>query len=263
MTKNATTRRAFLQTVGAATAALALPLLPSVPVVLAAECETEGAAPDACDPKVVRPVGPPSFEPYWAQNFLKTKLWPSADELAEPIDADVIDTGRFLRVDGPQEGYRIPVWDARENRTVYIGVETIGPVGAPHWADYSEDGRWIDVHLNVQQHLVAMQGDMPVFKDLVSAGLDRRTKPGFYRVLRRVANETMDSRTVPDATKTYLLKDVLWTQYFHSDGSAIHYNYWATAWGYPGSQGCLGMRKDGAKFIWDWAAIDTPLTIHY
>ena len=67
-------------------------------------------------------------------------------------------TGLF-RVDGPQDGYRVPVWDARENRTVYIGVEAIGPVGAPTWADFSDDGRWVHVNLSVQQHLVAMQGD--------------------------------------------------------------------------------------------------------
>ena len=98
---------------------------------------------------------------------------------------------------------------------------------------------------------------------LVTAGVERRTKPGFYRVLRRVANETMDSRTVPDATHKYLLKDVLYTQYFHTDGSAIHYNWWAVSWGYPGSQGCLGMRMDGSKFMWEWAGVGTPLLIHY
>ena len=73
----------------------------------------------------------------------------------------------------------------------------------------------------------------------------------------------MDRRTVPDATRTYLLKDVLYTQYFHDDGSAIHHNWWASSWGAPGSQGCLGMRLDGAKFMWEWAAIGTPLAIHY
>jgi lipoprotein-anchoring transpeptidase ErfK/SrfK len=108
-----------------------------------------------------------------------------------------------------------------------------------------------------------MQGDREVFEDLVTAGIQQRTRPGFYRIMRRVYNETMDSRTVPDATRTYLLKNVLYTQYFHGDGSAIHYNWWASSWGAPGSQGCLGMRLDGAKFMWEWANIDTPLTIHY
>ena len=265
----AMTRRAFLDTVGRTIAAtgvaLALPLVPALTTPALAACEpgAEGAAAENCKPEgnVLRPAGPPGFEPWWVSTFLNTKLWPNADELSESVDA--VEPGRLFRVEAPQEGYRLPVWDARENRIVYIGAEAIGPVGAPVWADYSDDGKWIDVNLTIQQHLVAMQGDMPVFKDLVTAGVDRRTKPGFYRVLRRVANETMDSRTVPDATRTYLLKDVLYTQYFHGDGSAIHYNWWASSWGYPGSQGCLGMRMNGAKFLWDWASVGTPLAIHY
>jgi hypothetical protein len=263
----AMTRRAFLNAVGRTIAAtgvaLALPLVPVRATPALAACEPEGAAGEECKPEgnLLRPAGPPGFQPWWVATHLSTKLWPGADEVAEPVDA--VEPGRLFRVEGPQEGYRVPVWDARENRIIYIGVEAVGPVGAPVWADYSEDGRWIDVHLSIQQHLVAMQGDMPVFKDLVTAGVDRRTKPGFYRILRRVANETMDSRTVPDATRTYLLKDVLYTQYFHGDGSAIHYNWWASSWGYPGSQGCLGMRMAGAKFMWDWAGVGTPLAIHY
>jgi hypothetical protein len=248
--------------VGAAGAALALPLVPALPTPRVAAEESEDNKPPS-DPSVeiLRPPGPPGFESWWVQTFLKTKIWPSADEMAEPLDTVEVD--RYFRVDGPQEGYRVPAWDARENRTVYIGVEAIGPVGTPHWADYSEDGRWIDVTLTPLQHLVAMQGDQEVFRDLVTAGVERRTRPGFYRILRRVQNETMDSRTVPDATHKYLLKDVLYTQYFNGDGSAIHYNWWAVSWGYPGSQGCLGMRMNGSKFMWEWAGIGTPLAIHY
>jgi hypothetical protein len=259
------TRRGFLRSAAAIGAALALPLVPALPTprVLAEEAEGEPGpgARSGPEPAVLRPMGPPGFHPWWVQTFLATKLWPSADEVAEPVES--VDVERFFRVEGPQEGYRVPVWDARENRIVYIGVEAIGPVGAPIWADYSDDGRWIDVNLAIPQHLGAMQGDMRVFKDLVTAGVQQRTKPGFYRILRRVYNETMDSRTVPDASHPYLLKNVMYTQYFAPDGSAIHQNWWASSWGYPGSQGCLGMRTDGAKFMWEWAGVGTPLAIHY
>lgn len=255
----AMTRRAFLTAAAAVGATLALPLVPATPILA---CEPEGEEAESCAGGIVtRPAGPPGFEPYWVQTFLATKLWPDAGETRKPIES--VGKERLFRVDGPQDGYRVPVWDARENRWGYIGTEAIGAVGTPHWADYSDDGRWIDVDLTTPQHLKAMQGDVEVFRDLISAGLQQRTKPGFYRVLRRVYNETMDSRTVPDATRTYLLKDVLYTQYFHTDGSAIHYNWWATGWGYPGSQGCLGMRMNGAKFMWEWAQVGTALAIHY
>ncbi len=249
------TRRAFLRLVGAAGAALALPLV-SRPALAAPANAGPAARPDS----ILRAPGDPSFQPWWVQTHLATKLWSSADETHDAIER--IEPGRLFRVEEPQEGYRLRVWDARENRQVFIGSEAVGPTSTPFWGDFAGDGRWIDVNLKLPQHVLAMQGDMPVFRDLVTAGIQGRTKPGFYRIMRRVYNETMDSRTVPDATRTYLLKDVLYTQYFYGDGSAIHYNWWASKWGAPGSQGCLGMRLDGAKFLWEWANIDTPLTIH-
>jgi hypothetical protein len=198
----AITRRAFLRAAAATGAALALPLTPALPTPRVAACETDQrpGATDNCaqDVELLRPMGDPGFESWWATTTLATKLWPDADNMSDPVDA--VEVGQFFRVEGKQEGYRLPVWDPRENRLAYIGTEAIGAVGAPVWADYSEDGRWIDVTLTPMQHLVAMQGDKEVFRDLVTAGVERRTKPGFYRVLRRVYNETMDSRTVPDAT---------------------------------------------------------------
>jgi lipoprotein-anchoring transpeptidase ErfK/SrfK len=56
----------------------------------------------------------------------------------------------------------------------------------------------------------------------------------------------------------------MFTQYFTGDGAAIHYNWWGPPRGFgnPGSHGCLGMRWDGSKFLWDWANIGTPIVIH-
>src|SRR5690242_8929724 len=132
------TRRGFLRSAAAVGAALALPLVPALPTprVLAAE-EPSAEERLAPEPIVLRPMGPPGFQPWWVVTFLPTKLWPNADEMAEPVEAIGVD--RYFRVEGPQEGYRVPVWDARENRIVYIGVEAIGPVGTPTWADYSDD----------------------------------------------------------------------------------------------------------------------------
>jgi hypothetical protein len=85
---------------------------------------------------------------------------------------------------------------------------------APVWAEYlnGQDARWIDVTLSVPQHAVAMQGDVALRESLVSAGLRGETRPGHYQILRRIYNETMDSRTVPGLTDRYLLKNVLFTQ---------------------------------------------------
>ena len=206
----------------------------------------------------------PAFEPWWVQTHLATKLWPTMYEYDSPIGAAEI--GQYFRVHAPQAGYRLRVWDPRTNRLAYVGAEAVGPVGAPEWAQHlnGTDGRWIDVNLTVMQHARAMQGDVELRSGLVTAGLQGTTKPGRYRILRRVYNETMDSRTIPGLADSYLLKNVLFTQYFTNDGAALHYNYWGPPFGFgrPGSHGCLGMMYDDSKFFWDWADLGIPVVIH-
>jgi lipoprotein-anchoring transpeptidase ErfK/SrfK len=90
------------------------------------------------------------------------------------------------------------------------------------------------------------------------------TPTGFFTIIRRVANETMDSRTlnIPrEGPGGYYLKDVLFTQYFAEDGASIHYNYWSSNFGYSGSHGCLGMNYEDSLWFWHFAEIGTPLII--
>lgn len=255
-------RRLFLRAATGAAVALSLPLAPR-PVAACSPAEANGRT-GTCDAAatVPRPAGDPSFESFWVATHLGTKLWPTAMAVDEPVDS--VTPGRLFRVEEPQDGYRLLVWDPRENRHVYIGSEAVGPTETPFWAAFADDGRWMNVTLTPPQNIVAMQGDVQVMKDLVTAGLQGTTKPGFYRILRRVYDETMDSRTIPNSTDTYLLKGVLFTQYFTGDGAAIHYNWWGPPRGFgnPGSHGCLGMRYDGSKFLWDWANVGSPIVIH-
>jgi hypothetical protein len=258
-------RRTFLRaaTSTAAVAALTLPVVPSR--VLACAPDDGTGAGDICDPTATtaRPAGDPSFEPFWVATHLGTKLWPTGGAVEGEVGS--AEAGKLFRVEAPQEGYRLLVWDPRENRHVFIGSEAIGPVETPFWASFADDGKWLDVSLTPLQHIRAMQGEDQVMRDLVTAGLQGTTKPGFYRILRRVYNETMDSRTIPGLTDSYFLKDVMFTQYFAGDGAAIHYNWWGPprGFGYPGSHGCLGMRWDGSKFLWEWASVGTPIVIHF
>ena len=257
-------RRAFLRTVPAVAAALTLPIPTASASASCTPGDLSGPA-ELCGSAgmVARPAGGPGFESWWVRTFLPTKTWPTASEVNEPVSSAA--EGRHFRVDGLQQGYRLPVWDPRRNEHVYIGVEAVGEVDPPFWSAFAPDGRWMDVTLTPLQHIRAMQGDEEIFRDLVTAGTQGTTRPGFYRILRRVYNETMDSRTIPGMTDTYLLKNVLYTQYFAGDGAAIHYNWWGPprGFGYPGSHGCLGMRLAGSKFLWDWADVGSPLVIHY
>ena len=128
-------------------------------------------------------------------------------------------------------------------------------------------GRWIDADLRDPAMLVAYEGDRPVMASLTLKGTAAWPTPtGVFTIGRRVANEIMNSETIGiprNAPGGYYLTNVLYTQYFTGDGSSIHYNYWSANWGYAGSHGCLGLPLAESEFLWNWATVGTPLSIHY
>jgi len=128
-------------------------------------------------------------------------------------------------------------------------------------------GRWLDVNLNTPSRVTAYEGDAEVSSFLAIRGAGNRPTPsGVFTILRRVANETMNSDTIGIprfGPGGYYLTNVLFTQYFTGDGASFHYNYWSSAWGYPGSHGCLGLTYGDSAWLWEWAHVGTPVVIHY
>jgi len=128
-------------------------------------------------------------------------------------------------------------------------------------------GRWLDVNLTTPATVTAYEGDTEVNSFLTIKGAGARPTPtGVFTILRRVANETMNSDTIGIprfGPGGYYLTNVLFTQYFTGDGASFHYNYWSSAWGYPGSHGCLGLTYGNSAWLWEWAHVGTPVVIHY
>ena len=123
--------------------------------------------------------------------------------------------------------------------------------------------RWILVSLDAQE-ATAMIGDRPLYTALVTTGKEGwETPKGTWRIVYRVANETMTSASI-GAEENYVLKDVLYTQYFTTVGHALHLNYWRPD-SYFGneasSHGCVGMRLADAEFFWRFATNGTRVTI--
>jgi len=131
------------------------------------------------------------------------------------------------------------------------------PTDAPTW------GKWFDIDL-IQQLMTAYDGTTPVRTIEVTTGMaGYETPPGFYSILSRVPNETMNSGAI-GAEDFFRLDDVLFTQYFTDRGHAIHFAWWRTkeTIGRPGSHGCVNLLLEDARFAWDWAEIGTPVYIH-
>jgi hypothetical protein len=128
-------------------------------------------------------------------------------------------------------------------------------------------GRWLDADLSSPALVTAYQGDTPVASFHAIKGTATHPTPtGVFTILRRVANETMNSDTIGIprfGPGGYYLTNVLFTQYFTGDGSSFHYNYWSSMWGYAGSHGCLGLTYGDSAWLWEWAHVGTPVVIHY
>ncbi len=126
-------------------------------------------------------------------------------------------------------------------------------------------GRWIDVDLDEPAMVTAYEGSRVVYTAMAIKGTRKTPTPvGTFSILRRVQNETMDSETIGihrDGPGGYLLKNVLYTQYFTPDGASLHYNYWTGAFGYAGSHGCLGLSLEDSRWFWEWARVGTPVVV--
>ena len=140
-----------------------------------------------------------------------------------------------------------------------------GEVRLPTPPTTTFEGKWIDVELQTPTIVTAYEGNKVVYTCLAIRGFaNTPTKPGVFAIWHRVADETMDSETIGiprDSPGGYLLKHVLYTQYFTHDGASLHYNYWLGTFGWPGSHGCLGLNLEDSKWLWDWATYGTPVVI--
>lgn len=112
------------------------------------------------------------------------------------------------------------------------------------------DERWIDIDVD-EQVLVAYEGTRPVFATLVSTGRRGHDSPlGTYRIERKVAERTMNSR--PDDDDPYAVDRVPWTAYF-TGSFALHAAYWHGSFGERKSHGCINLAPIDARRVYGWS----------
>jgi len=130
-------------------------------------------------------------------------------------------------------------------------------VSEPELPAYNEPlgEKWIDVNLS-EQMLYAYEGDTIVGAFLVSTGMaDTPTVTGHYYVYVKIPYTRM---TGPG----YDLPDVPYTMYFYK-GYGIHGTYWHNNFGTPMSHGCVNMETGQAGWLYDWAFVGIPVSVHY
>jgi lipoprotein-anchoring transpeptidase ErfK/SrfK len=135
-------------------------------------------------------------------------------------------------------------------------------------SDVGQHEHWVDVNLS-KQMTIAVDGTTPVRAIYVTTGMPGFDTPtGTFHVMYRVEDETMTSSSIGiplDSDDGYDIPHVMYTQYFTSQGHALHDNYWRpdSVFGAQAtSHGCVGMELDDAHFLWGFLSSGSRVVIH-
>jgi lipoprotein-anchoring transpeptidase ErfK/SrfK len=119
--------------------------------------------------------------------------------------------------------------------------------------------RYIDVSLT-EQKLRLFDNGVEVFSSPAATGIpDAETPLGTYTVQYRIEKARFQG-VYPDG-RQYDVPEVPWILAFLGDYT-IHAAPWRASFGRVGSNGCVSLPLDAAKFVYDWAEVGTPIHIH-
>jgi lipoprotein-anchoring transpeptidase ErfK/SrfK len=129
------------------------------------------------------------------------------------------------------------------------------PTGA---APLPTSGRRIDVSLS-EQTLRLMDGEEVVFSSPVATGIAGAETPiGRFTVQYHMPKARFVGE-LPNG-RAYDIPDVPWILAFSGDYT-IHAAPWRSEFGQVGSNGCVTLPLDAAKYVYDWAQDGTPIHI--
>jgi len=115
-----------------------------------------------------------------------------------------------------------------------------------------KEDRWIEINLAEQTLAVYDRGRL-VFATLAATGREGAwTRPGLFRIYKKVEAETMQGSTEADRSDFYYLEDVPWTMYFDK-ARALHGTFWHNRFGWPQSRGCVNLSPGDANWLFQWA----------
>lgn len=144
----------------------------------------------------------------------------------------------------PERGPRSPNNSDSDRQASYQPEES-SRQGAP------SGEKWIDVDLS-EQRLFAYEGDSVVRVFSISSGATKTpTVTGSFRIYAKIVEQDMSGGSVA-AGDYYYQEDVPWVQYFFEDYS-IHGAYWHNMFGQRTGHGCINMRVEEARWLFDWA----------
>lgn len=124
--------------------------------------------------------------------------------------------------------------------------------------------KYIDVNISSQTMEAYLRGGTKVGQWNITSGKKGWETPiGTFLISRKAYNVCM-----PNPPEKDPLCGIHYVSYFTSQGHAIHEAWWRGSLGgmdyvWNGSHGCINATFSIAQFIYNWADIGTPVTIHY
>ena len=122
-------------------------------------------------------------------------------------------------------------------------------------------GRYGEKRIEVDlthQKVYAFEGQTRVYEFTVSTGKWGRTPTGEFRIWTKVKSQLMKGGNKDQGTY-YYLPNVPWVMFFYNEsiakmrGFSFHGAYWHNNFGHTMSHGCINMKLDDAKTLYDWA----------
>lgn len=128
------------------------------------------------------------------------------------------------------------------------------PTGTLSPTPLPEGWRWISVDLKAQR-LYAYEDTKLVRTFVISSGKrETPTVTGRFRIYLKMRYDDMQGAD-------YYIANVPYVMYFYQ-GYGIHGAPWNKKIGTPQSHGCINMRVEDARWLYEWAPLHTEVIIH-
>jgi lipoprotein-anchoring transpeptidase ErfK/SrfK len=166
--------------------------------------------------------------------------------------------------DGPDGDPWYRIFDELVGFPYHVPAIHLRPIPLEEWSPITPDIPLEDKHIEVNlttQTLTAYELDKEVLQTKISSGiansgrntgLSTETPSGEFRILSKYPSKHMGNGSLFASPEDYELPGVPWTCFFHEAGYALHGTYWHDNFGTPMSRGCVNMRIEEAKWLFQW-----------
>lgn len=132
---------------------------------------------------------------------------------------------------------------------------------APITAEVPFEEKRIELNLSTQT-LTAHENEKIVLRTSISSGIpaphpspdviSTKTPTGDFNIISKYPSKHMGNGSLFAGPDDYELPGVPWTCFFTEMGHAFHGTYWHDNFGSPMSHGCVNMRTEEAKWLFQW-----------